>query len=103
MPGCPTSTKNIYAASNLLRRSLRYFESNLFNRITYNIIYIRFQSCPWDIRLFERRSECHLAIDKPFKAISDLKAATKLMSDNTDAFFKLYRNFTTRSANQKNH
>lgn len=35
------------------------------------------------------RSECYLAIGEASKAISDLKAATKLMSDNTAAFMKL--------------
>ncbi|EFX71969.1 hypothetical protein DAPPUDRAFT_308628 [Daphnia pulex] len=45
--------------------------------------------CPWDIGLREMRSECYLAIGEASKAISDLKAATKLMSDNTGAFMKL--------------
>lgn len=35
------------------------------------------------------RSECYLALGEAGKAISDLKAATKLMSDNTAAFMKL--------------
>lgn len=47
------------------------------------------QICPWDISLREMRSECYLAIGESSKAISDLKAATKLMSDNTGAFMKL--------------
>jgi len=48
-----------------------------------------FQTCPWDISLREMRSECYLSVGEHTKAISDLKAATKLMSDNTDAFMKL--------------
>lgn len=47
------------------------------------------QSCPWDISLREMRSDCYLALGEAGKAISDLKAATKLMSDNTAAFMKL--------------
>jgi len=47
------------------------------------------ETCPWDISLREMRSECYLSLGENTKAISDLKAATKLMSDNTDAFMKL--------------
>ena len=47
------------------------------------------ETCPWDIMLREMRSECYLSVGEHSKAISDLKAATKLMSDNTDAFMKL--------------
>jgi DnaJ homolog subfamily C member 3 len=49
------------------------------------------ENCPWDIGLREMRSECYLALGDAPKAISDLKAATKLMSDNTAAFMKLAR------------
>ena len=49
------------------------------------------ESCPWDISLREMRSESYLTLGEPAKAISDLKAATKLMSDNTAAFMKLSR------------
>ena len=49
------------------------------------------ENCPWDIGLREVRSECYLALGDAPKAISDLKAATKLMSDNTAAFMKLAR------------
>jgi len=47
------------------------------------------ETCPWDISLREMRSECYLSLGEHTKAISDLKAATKLMSDNTDAYMKL--------------
>ena len=58
----------------------------IFNTISYSLL---LQSCPWDISLREMRSECYLANGEASKAISDLKAATKLMSDNTVAFMKL--------------
>lgn len=56
----------------------------LFNNRTFHL-----QVCPWDIGLREMRSECYLSIGEASKAISDLKAATKLMSDNTGAYMKL--------------
>ena len=41
------------------------------------------------------RSECYLAVGEASKAISDLKAATKLMSDNTVAYLKLAKLYYT--------
>ena len=60
-----------------------------FKIIIANNNFSQIQSCPWDISLREMRSECYLANGEASKAISDLKAATKLMSDNTVAFMKL--------------
>ena len=53
------------------------------------------ESCPWDIRLREMRSESYLAIGESSKAITDLKAASKLMSDNTVAFLKISKLYYT--------
>lgn len=45
--------------------------------------------CPWDLELREMRANCYLAIGDNFKAISDIRSTTKLLSDNTDAYLKL--------------
>ncbi|XP_071159834.1 dnaJ homolog subfamily C member 3-like [Mytilus edulis] len=45
--------------------------------------------CPWDAELREIRSDCYLAVGDNFKAISDIRSTTKLISDNTNAYLKL--------------
>uniref|UniRef100_A0A8C9FAX3 DnaJ heat shock protein family (Hsp40) member C3 n=1 Tax=Pavo cristatus TaxID=9049 RepID=A0A8C9FAX3_PAVCR len=47
--------------------------------------------CVWDAELRELRAECYIKEGEPSKAISDLKAAAKLKSDNTEAFYKISR------------
>ncbi|XP_065569904.1 dnaJ homolog subfamily C member 3-like [Artemia franciscana] len=46
-------------------------------------------SCPWDTNLREMRIDCHLAMGETAKAITDLRATTKLISDNTESYLKL--------------
>nr|XP_056717871.1 dnaJ homolog subfamily C member 3 [Euleptes europaea] len=43
----------------------------------------------WAAELRELRAECYIKEGEPGKAIGDLKAASKLKSDNTEAFYKL--------------
>uniref|UniRef100_A0A3P8ZFV9 DnaJ homolog subfamily C member 3 n=1 Tax=Esox lucius TaxID=8010 RepID=A0A3P8ZFV9_ESOLU len=43
----------------------------------------------WDVTSRELRAECFIQMGEMGKAISDLKAASKLKSDNTKAFYKL--------------
>ncbi|KAL2770412.1 dnaJ-like protein subfamily C member 3 precursor [Daubentonia madagascariensis] len=45
--------------------------------------------CVWDAELRELRAECFIREGEPRKAISDLKAASKLKNDNTEAFYKI--------------
>ncbi|KAK1341983.1 hypothetical protein QTO34_016735 [Cnephaeus nilssonii] len=45
--------------------------------------------CVWDADLRELRAECFIKEGEPRKAISDLKAASKLKNDNTEAFYKI--------------
>ncbi|XP_007441083.3 dnaJ homolog subfamily C member 3, partial [Python bivittatus] len=45
--------------------------------------------CVWDAELRELRAESYIKEGEPGKAISDLKAAAKLKSDNTEAFYKI--------------
>ncbi|KAH0624487.1 hypothetical protein JD844_031973 [Phrynosoma platyrhinos] len=45
--------------------------------------------CVWDAELRELRADCYIKEGEPGKAISDLKAAAKLKSDNTEAFYKI--------------
>ncbi|KAJ8960369.1 hypothetical protein NQ314_006088 [Rhamnusium bicolor] len=44
---------------------------------------------PWAADLYEFRSELHMLNGDELSAITDIKSATKLQSDNTDGFFKL--------------
>lgn len=47
------------------------------------------QTCVWDVSSRELRAECFIQMGEMGKAISDLKAASKLKSDNTEAFYRL--------------
>uniref|UniRef100_A0A665TMT0 DnaJ homolog subfamily C member 3 n=1 Tax=Echeneis naucrates TaxID=173247 RepID=A0A665TMT0_ECHNA len=46
-------------------------------------------TCVWDVTSREMRAECFIQMGEMGKAISDLKAASKLKNDNTQAFYKL--------------
>ncbi|XP_063809098.1 dnaJ homolog subfamily C member 3 isoform X2 [Pseudophryne corroboree] len=54
----------------------------------FNIV---LETCIWDAEVRELRAECYINQGEPGKAISDLKAASKLKSDNTGAFYKVSR------------
>ncbi|XP_014481978.1 PREDICTED: dnaJ homolog subfamily C member 3 [Dinoponera quadriceps] len=45
--------------------------------------------CPWSSDLRERRAESYLVLGDYMSAISDIRSTTKLLSDNTEGFFKL--------------
>ncbi|XP_077258319.1 dnaJ homolog subfamily C member P58IPK [Temnothorax americanus] len=45
--------------------------------------------CPWSSYLRERRAESYVALGDFISAISDIRSTTKLLSDNTEGFFKL--------------
>ena len=47
------------------------------------------QTCVWDVTSRELRAECFIQMGETGKAISDLKATSKLKSDNTQAFYTL--------------
>ncbi|KAG7503529.1 dnaJ-like subfamily C member 3 [Solea senegalensis] len=47
------------------------------------------ETCVWDVTAREMRAECFIQLGEMGKAISDLKAASKLKNDNTQAFYKL--------------
>lgn len=44
---------------------------------------------PWASELYELRSEIHMENNDVLSAVSDIKAATKLLSDNVQGYFKL--------------
>uniref|UniRef100_A0A3B3D5L8 DnaJ homolog subfamily C member 3 n=1 Tax=Oryzias melastigma TaxID=30732 RepID=A0A3B3D5L8_ORYME len=46
-------------------------------------------TCVWDASSREMRAECYIQMGEMGKAVSDLKAASKLKNDNTQAFYKL--------------
>ncbi|CAL8390211.1 unnamed protein product [Gadus morhua 'NCC'] len=47
------------------------------------------ETCVWDVGSRETRAECFIQMGENGKAISDLKATSKLRSDNTKAFLQL--------------
>ena len=47
------------------------------------------QTCVWDVPSRELRTECFIQLGELGKAISDLKATSKLRNDNTQAFYTL--------------
>ncbi|XP_076026137.1 dnaJ homolog subfamily C [Genypterus blacodes] len=47
------------------------------------------ETCVWDVISREMRAECFIQMGEMGKAITDLKASSKLKSDNTQAFYKL--------------
>uniref|UniRef100_A0A3Q2Q3H7 DnaJ homolog subfamily C member 3 n=1 Tax=Fundulus heteroclitus TaxID=8078 RepID=A0A3Q2Q3H7_FUNHE len=47
------------------------------------------ETCIWDVTSREMRAECFIQMGEMGKAISDLKALSKLKNDNTQAFYKL--------------
>ncbi|XP_020283493.1 dnaJ homolog subfamily C member 3 [Pseudomyrmex gracilis] len=47
------------------------------------------ETCPWSSSLRERRAEIHVILGDYMSAISDIRSTTKLLSDNTEGFFKL--------------
>ncbi|KAJ8255010.1 hypothetical protein GJAV_G00199890 [Gymnothorax javanicus] len=47
------------------------------------------ETCVWDVSSRELRAECMIQLGEMGKAISDLKATSKLKNDNTQAFYQL--------------
>ncbi|XP_068602346.1 dnaJ homolog subfamily C [Brachionichthys hirsutus] len=47
------------------------------------------ETCVWDVTSREMRAECSIQMGEMGKAIGDLKAASKMKNDNTQAFYKL--------------
>ncbi|XP_075896256.1 dnaJ homolog subfamily C [Nelusetta ayraudi] len=47
------------------------------------------ETCAWDVESREMRADCLIRMGEMGKAISDLKATSKLKNDNTQAFYKL--------------
>jgi DnaJ family protein C protein 3 len=45
--------------------------------------------CPWSSSLRELRAKSYVALGDYMSAISDIRSTTKLLSDNTEGFFKL--------------
>lgn len=45
--------------------------------------------CPWSSDLREQRAENYRHLGDYMSAISDIRSTTKLLSDNTEGFFKL--------------
>ncbi|XP_063069395.1 dnaJ homolog subfamily C member 3a [Engraulis encrasicolus] len=65
----------------------------LFDRKEYSsaVVYLDkvIETCAWDVDSRDMRAECFIQMGEMAKAITDLKATSKLRSDNTQAFYKL--------------
>uniref|UniRef100_A0A1W7RHV6 DnaJ homolog subfamily C member 3 n=1 Tax=Agkistrodon contortrix contortrix TaxID=8713 RepID=A0A1W7RHV6_AGKCO len=64
-----------------------FLESDYYTAIT--LLDKILEVCVWDVDMRELRAESYIKEGEPGKAISDLKAAAKLKSDNTEAFYKI--------------
>ncbi|KAL2081653.1 hypothetical protein ACEWY4_023506 [Coilia grayii] len=64
-----------------------------FDRRDYSttVVYLDkvIETCAWDVESRDIRAECFMQMGEMAKAITDLKATSKLRSDNTQAFYKL--------------
>lgn len=47
------------------------------------------EACPWDAHLRETRADCYIKVGDPVQATYDLRSITKLLSDSTDAHYRL--------------
>lgn len=56
-----------------------------------SLLNVVLDTCVWDADIREIRAECYINQEEPGKAINDLKAASKLKSDNTAAYYKVSR------------
>uniref|UniRef100_G3WIW0 DnaJ homolog subfamily C member 3 n=1 Tax=Sarcophilus harrisii TaxID=9305 RepID=G3WIW0_SARHA len=93
----PSENEEKEAQSQLLKademQRLRSQAHSAFDRADYQAA-IAFldtilEVCVWDAELRELRAECFIKEGEPGKAISDLKSASKLKNDNTEAFYKI--------------
>ncbi|XP_056611913.1 dnaJ homolog subfamily C member 3a [Triplophysa dalaica] len=93
----PSSREEQEAQSQLkkadeIQRMVAQAQSD-FNRKDYSsavsYLDVIIDTCVWDADSREMRAECYIQLGEMGKAISDLKAASKLKSDNTQAFYKL--------------
>lgn len=64
-----------------------YAHSNYHNAI--HLLTEVIETSNWAPQLYELRSEMHMENGDEMSAVSDIRSATKLQSDNTEGFFKL--------------
>lgn len=57
--------------------------------VSQSLVLLFLKVCVWDAELRELRADCFMKEGEPRKAISDLKAAAKLKSGNTEAFYRI--------------
>jgi len=65
-----------------------YFKKKDYNE-AITILTSLIEHCPWSSNFRELRSHCYFSLGNPMGAITDLRSATKLQSDNTDGLYKL--------------
>ena len=70
-------------------QEIQYFMSNKYYQSALDRMQEIIELIPWDPWLRETRVEAYLGIGNIFHAKSEMRALTKLTSDNTDSLFKL--------------
>lgn len=50
---------------------------------------INAQVLQWDVGLREKRADCYMHLREYGKALSDIRATTKLLQDSTEAYYKM--------------
>ncbi|XP_014599598.1 PREDICTED: dnaJ homolog subfamily C member 3 [Polistes canadensis] len=81
----------LFTISNL-ETDMQYVEDMVKNRdckTAIQQITRLIETCPWSLELRELRAECHDALGDYMSAISDIRSTTKLLSDNTEGYYKL--------------
>ena len=58
-------------------------------RLFFKTLIFAFQYIPWNSHIRELRADAYLGIGNTMHAISEMRALTKLTTDNTEGFFKL--------------
>ncbi|XP_071455431.1 dnaJ homolog subfamily C member 3 [Hetaerina americana] len=73
--------EEVYHAKELVRYHDYHNAIEVLNRVI--------EVCSWDPTLRELRADCYTNLDEMSHAISDVRAATRLRSDNTDGLHRL--------------
>lgn len=53
-----------------------------------HLLSVAVEVSPWDLTLRKRRADCYEKLEQYQSAISDIKMTTKLVADNTEAFYR---------------
>ncbi|GAB1866921.1 DnaJ-like protein subfamily C member 3 [Camponotus japonicus] len=90
----PNNRDALYALDRLYsaREDMKFINTLIYNgdhAAAVQQITRILEVCPWSSDLREQRAESHRHLGDYMSAISDIRSTTKLLSDNTEGFFKL--------------